>query len=109
MDLLPPGQRVRIVRDRRAPPILPVRLEQVSLFTKWSNRGLEFQLRAWLVGPRGFMLVLSTARAMMHGLGLFGRANYHNVIPAVPTIHHVIDRARIFHSHGARHRASVSA
>ena len=24
-----------------------------------------------------------------------------NVLSAVPTIHHVIDRARIFHSHGA--------
>ena len=31
-----------------------------------------------------------------------------NVLPAVPTIHHVIARARIFHSHGARHGASVS-
>jgi hypothetical protein len=28
-----------------------------------------------------------------------------NVLPAVPTIHHVIDGARIFHSHGARHGA----
>ena len=28
-----------------------------------------------------------------------------NVLPAVPTIYHVIDRVRIFHSHGARHGA----
>ena len=27
---------------------------------------------------------------------------------AVPTIHHMIDRARVLHSHGARHGASVS-
>jgi hypothetical protein len=26
-----------------------------------------------------------------------------NVLPAVPTIHQLINRARIFHSHGARH------
>jgi hypothetical protein len=80
---------------------------------------LEFQLCAWFVGPRGFVLVLSTARAMEHGLSPFGRAictraaihltgKDGNVLPAVPTIHHVIDRARIFHSHGARHGASVS-
>jgi hypothetical protein len=31
-----------------------------------------------------------------------------NVLPAVSTIHHVIDRARKLHSHGARHGASVS-
>jgi len=31
-----------------------------------------------------------------------------NVLPAVATIHHVIDRAWIFHSHGARHLSRVS-
>src|ERR1017187_1362104 len=72
---------------------------------KGSNRRLEFQLCAWFVGPRGFVLVLSTARAMEHGFSPFGRANYENVLPAVPTIHHVIDRARKLHSHGARHGA----
>jgi hypothetical protein len=72
------------------------------------NRRLEFQLRAWFVGPRRFVLVLSAARAMEHGLSPFGRANYENVLLAVPTMHHVNDRARIFHSHGARHGASVS-
>jgi hypothetical protein len=75
---------------------------------KGSNRRLEFQLRAWFVRWHGFVLVFSTARAMEHGLSPFGRANYENLLPAVPTIHHVIDRARIFHSHGARHGASVS-
>jgi uncharacterized oligopeptide transporter (OPT) family protein len=75
---------------------------------KGSNRRLEFQLCAGFVGPRGLVLVLSTARAMEHGLSPFGRANYENILPAVPTIHHVIDRAWIFHSHGARHGASVS-
>jgi hypothetical protein len=73
-----------------------------------SNRRLEFQLCAWFIGPRGFVLVLSSARAMEHGFSPFGRANHENVLPADPTIHHVIDRARIFHSHGARHGASVS-
>jgi len=42
---------------------------------KVSNRRLEFQLCAGFVGPRGFVLVLSTARAMEHGLSPFGRAN----------------------------------
>jgi len=59
-------------------------------------------LCAGFVGPRGFVLVLSTVRAMEHGFSPFGRANYENAFPAVLTIHHVIDRARIFHSHGAR-------
>jgi hypothetical protein len=45
---------------------------------------------------------------MEHGFSPFECANYENVLAAVPTIHHVIDRARIFHSHGARHGASVS-
>jgi hypothetical protein len=31
-----------------------------------------------------------------------------NVLAAVHTTHHVIERARIFDSHGARHGASVS-
>jgi hypothetical protein len=75
---------------------------------KGSNRRLQFQLCAGFVGPRGFVLVLSTARAMEHGFSPFGRANYENVLPAAPTIHHMMDRARIFHSHGARHGASVS-
>ena len=26
-----------------------------------------------------------------------------NILPAVTTVHHMVDRARIFHSHGARH------
>jgi hypothetical protein len=42
---------------------------------KGVNRRLEFQLRAWFVSPRGFVLVLSTARALEHGLSPFGRAN----------------------------------
>jgi hypothetical protein len=33
---------------------------------------------------------------------------YENVLPAVPTIHYMVDRARIFHSHAARHGASMS-
>jgi hypothetical protein len=41
------------------------------------DRRLEFQLCAWFVGPRGFVLVLSTARAMEHGLSPFGRASLH--------------------------------
>jgi hypothetical protein len=45
-------------------------------------------LRAWFVGPRGFVLLLSTARATEHGFSPFGRANDENVLPAVPTIHH---------------------
>jgi hypothetical protein len=54
------------------------------------------------------VLVLPPARAMEHGLSPFGRANYEHVLPAVPTIHYVIDcarifQARIFHSHSARH------
>jgi hypothetical protein len=53
-----------------------------------SNRRLEFQLCAWSVGPRGFVLVLSTARAMERGLSPFGHANYENVLPAAHTIHH---------------------
>jgi hypothetical protein len=65
-------------------------------------------LCAWFVGSRGFVLVLPTARAMEHGPSPFGRANYVNVLPAVPTINHVIDRARKLHFHGARHGASVS-
>jgi hypothetical protein len=69
---------------------------------------LEFQLCAWFVGPRGLVLVLSTAPAMEHGFGPFGNANNEDVLPAVATIHHVIDRARIFQSHGARHGGSVS-
>jgi hypothetical protein len=42
------------------------------------------------------------------GAGRFGRRGTQsgrNVLPAVPTIHHMIDRAGIFHSHGARHGA----
>jgi hypothetical protein len=31
-----------------------------------------------------------------------GRANCENILPAVPTIHHGIDRARKLHSHGVR-------
>ena len=38
---------------------------------------------------------------MEHGFSPFGRTNYENALSAVPTIHHVIDRARIFYSHGA--------
>jgi hypothetical protein len=31
-----------------------------------------------------------------------------NILPAIPAIHHVIDRARMFHWHGARYGARVS-
>jgi hypothetical protein len=44
---------------------------------KGSNRRLEFQLCAGFVGPRRFVFVLSTARAMEHGLSPFVRANLH--------------------------------
>jgi hypothetical protein len=46
------------------------------------------------------LAVPTCTRAAIHLTGKDG-----NVLPAVPTIHHVIDRARIFHSHGARHGA----
>src|ERR1039458_3056568 len=39
------------------------------------NRRLEFQLCAGFVGPRGSVLVASTARAMGHGLSPFAPAN----------------------------------
>ena len=74
---------------------------------KGVNRRLELQLCARFVRPRGFVSLLSTAQGMEHGLSPFGCANYDNVFPAVPTVHHVIDRARKLHSHGARHSASV--
>jgi hypothetical protein len=82
-----PGTRPRVV--------LALSVQEGS--QKGSNRRWEFQLCAWFVGQRGFVLVLSTARAMEHGFSPFGRTNYENVLSAVPTIHHVIDRARIFH------------
>jgi hypothetical protein len=72
---------------------------------KGSNRRLEFQLCAWFVGSRGFGLVGSTARPMEQGLSAFGRGNHEDVLLAVATIHHVVDRPRILHSHGARHES----
>jgi hypothetical protein len=65
----------------------------LSVADKGSNRRLEFQLCAWFVNPRGFALVLSTGQMM----------NNKNVLLAVPTVHDMVDRARILHSHGARH------
>ena len=76
---------------------------------KGVNRRLELQLCARFVRPRGFVSLLSTAQGMEHGLSPFGCANYDNVFPAVPTVHHVIDRARKLHSHlslGVRSRNS---
>src|ERR1017187_9296102 len=42
-----------------------------------SNCRLELQLCAWFIGPRGLVLVLSTARAMEHRLSPFGGADLH--------------------------------
>jgi hypothetical protein len=42
---------------------------------KGQNRRLEPQLCAGFVGPRRFVVGLSTAQAMEHGLSPFGRAN----------------------------------
>ena len=62
------------------------------------GQGLEFQLCAWFVNPRGFALVLSTGQMMKN----------ENVLLAVPTVHDMVDRARILHSHGARHVSQIA-
>ncbi len=44
---------------------------------KESYRRLEFELRAWFVGPHGFRMVVSIWQLKEHGLGTFSRADLH--------------------------------
>jgi hypothetical protein len=69
----PQGRLVAAVARR----IVAEHLQGVSIEVALKNRRLEFQLGVWFVGPRGFVSVLFTARALEHGLSRFGRANLH--------------------------------
>ena len=69
--LLSPGQVIQ-AKPRRLPGESQrpsgLRRSRRRRREKASNRRLEFQLRAWLVGPRGFVLALSTASVHSQGV-----------------------------------------
>jgi len=82
-------------------------LLSAALVMKGSNRRLEFKLFIGFVHPGGFMLGWFMGQMMEVGFRPFGCANSENILPPVPTIHHVVDRPRILRSprapHGCEH------